>query len=253
MLSKKLPFLTANFTKAYTMKNLLLIDDDKELVSLLAKSLTSAGFATEVAYDGEQGLSKILSKNYNLILLDIRMPRMDGFEVLRLLRQKNDTPVLMLTTQNSEKEILLALEMGADDYISKPFSEQELLKHIYAVLRYTEYKTGNTDNKISYMDIELFPTQQQITCQGFTIELTSTELLLLEKFLTSPGKLLTRSQLSEQILGKKLQPSDRSIDMHLSNLKRKIPTRLDGQLRVKNIRGQGYIWLDEQQAITYEE
>ncbi|WP_160063608.1 response regulator [Psychromonas sp. L1A2] len=231
------------------MKNLLLIDDDKELVSLLADFLTSAGFNIEVAYDGEQGLSKILSKNYNLILLDIIMPRMNGFEVLRLLRQKNDTPVLMLTNKSNEKDIQLALEMGADDYISKPFSEQELLKHIQAVLRYTEYKTGNTDNKVSHMDIELFPTQQQITCQGFTIELTSTELLLLEKFLTYPGKLLTRSDLSEQILGKKLQPSDRSIDMHLSNLKRKIPIRLDGQLRVKNIRGRGYIWLDEQEPI----
>ncbi|WP_025563460.1 response regulator [Psychromonas sp. SP041] len=231
------------------MKNLLLIDDDKELVSFLEKFLTSAGFKTEVAFDGEEGLSKILSKDYNLILLDIKMPRMDGFEVLRLLRQKNDTPVLMLTIENSEQDILLALEMGADDYISKPFSEQELLKHVQAVLRYTEHKTGNTDDKISYQDIELFPTQQQITCQGFTIELTSTELLLLEKFLTHPGDLLTRSDLSEQILGKKLIPSDRSIDMHLSNLRRKIPIRLDGQLRVKNVRGQGYVWLGEQEAI----
>lgn len=230
------------------MKNLLLIDDDKELVSVLAAYLTSAGFKIEVAYDGEQGLSKILSKDYDLILLDIMMPRMNGFEVLRLLRQKNDTPVLMLPNQNSEKDILFALELGADDYISKPFSERELLKHIQAVLRYTEYKTGNTDNKICHLDIELFPTQQQIACQGFTIELTSTELLLLEKFLTYPGKLLTRSDLSEEILGKKLQPLDRCIDMHLSNLRRKIPTRLDGQLRVKNIRGSGYIWLDGQQA-----
>lgn len=226
------------------MKNLLLIDDDKELVSLLAEFLTLEGFAVEIAHDGEDGLSKALSKEYDLILLDVMMPRMNGFDMLKLLRQKNDTPVLMLTAKGDEIDRVLGLEMGADDYLAKPFSERELLARIRAILRRTQYKVVNSENKLSHLDIELFPTQQQAICQDFTIELTGTELSLLEKFLKHPGELFSKSDLSEQVLGKTLQPFDRSIDMHLSNLRRKLPGRLDGQTRVKNFRGRGYMWLD---------
>lgn len=226
------------------MKNLLLIDDDKELVSSLVEYLTLQGFFVETAFDGEQGLTKFLSKDYDLILLDVIMPRMNGLEVLKLLRQKSDTPVLMLTTNNDQMDKLLELEMGADDYLAKPFTERELLARIRTIFRRTQYKTANTSNKVSHLDIELFPTQQQAICQQRTIELTSSELLLLENFLKHPGELLAKAQLSEQVLGKELQPFDRSIDMHLSNLRRKLPLRLDGQARVKNFRGRGYMWLD---------
>lgn len=228
----------------YTMKNLLLIDDDKELVSLLDKNLTSEGFIVETAYDGEEGLNKFLIKDYDLIILDGVMPRMSGFEMLKLIRQKTDTPVLMLTAENDQTEHVISLGMGADDYLTKPFSERDLSGRIKVMLRRIQYKKGNADNKISHLDIELFPSQQQALCQERTIELTNTELLLLEKFLTNPGQLLEKSVLSEQVLGKKLQKFDRSIDMHLSNLRRKLPTRLDGQIRVKNFRGRGYMWLD---------
>ena len=228
----------------YTMKNLLLIDDDKELVSLLDKNLTSEGFIVETAYDGEEGLNKFLIKDYDLIILDGVMPRMSGFEMLKLIRQKTDTPVLMLTAENDQTEHVISLGMGADDYLTKPFSERDLSGRIKVMLRRIQYKKGNADNKISHLDIELFPSQQQALCQERTIELTNTELLLLEKFLNNPGQLLEKSALSEQVLGKKLQKFDRSIDMHLSNLRRKLPTRLDGQIRVKNFRGRGYMWLD---------
>ena len=228
----------------YTMKNLLLIDDDKELVSLLDKNLTSEGFIVETAYDGEEGLNKFLIKDYDLIILDEVMPRMSGFEVLKLIRQKTDIPVLMLTAENDQTKQVISLGMGADDYLTKPFSERDLSGRIKVMLRRIQYKKANADNKISHLDIELFPSQQQALCQERTIELTNTELLLLEKFLTNPGQLLEKSALSEQVLGKKLQKFDRSIDMHLSNLRRKLPTRLDGQIRVKNFRGRGYMWLD---------
>lgn len=228
----------------YTMKNLLLIDDDKELVSLLDKNLTSEGFIVETAYDGEEGLNKFLIKDYDLIILDGVMPRMSGFEMLKLIRQKTDTPVLMLTAENDQTEQVISLGIGADDYLTKPFSERDLSGRIKVMLRRIQYKKGNADNKISHLDIELFPSQQQALCQERTIELTNTELLLLEKFLTNPGQLLEKSALSEQVLGKKLQKFDRSIDMHLSNLRRKLPARLDGQIRVKNFRGRGYMWLD---------
>ena len=226
------------------MKNLLLIDDDKELVSLLAEFLSLENFNIETAYDGESGLQQALLGNYDLILLDVMMPRMTGFEMLKLLRQKSEIPVLMLTAKGDEIDKVLGLEMGADDYLAKPFSERELLARIRAILRRTQHKKSESKSKISHLDIELFPAQQQAVCQGFTIELTGTELLLLEKFLNHPGELFSKAELSEQVLGKKLQPFDRSIDMHLSNLRRKLPARLDGQTRVKNFRGRGYMWLE---------
>lgn len=226
------------------MKKLLLIDDDKELVSLLAEFLSLENFTIETAYDGEQGLQKAIADNYDLILLDVMMPRMNGFEMLKLLRQKNETPVLMLTAKGDEIDKVLGLEMGADDYLAKPFSERELLARIRAILRRTQHKNATNQNKISHLDIELFPAQQQAICQELTIELTATELLLLETFLNHPGELYSKATLSEQVLGKKLQPFDRSIDMHLSNLRRKLPARLDGQTRVKNFRGRGYMWLE---------
>lgn len=226
------------------MKNLLLIDDDKELVSLLAEFLTLEKFNVDTAPDGEHGLQKALTGDYDLLLLDVMMPRMNGFDMLKLLRQKSDTPVLMLTAKGDEIDKVLGLEMGADDYLAKPFSERELLARIRAILRRTQYKNSETPSKLTHLDIELFPSQQQAVCQDFTIELTGTELLLLEKFLAHPGELFSKAELSEEVLGKKLQPFDRSIDMHLSNIRRKLPTRLDGQTRVKNFRGRGYMWLD---------
>lgn len=226
------------------MKNILLIDDDKELVSLLAEFLSLEDFNIDIAHDGESGLQKALTTPYDLILLDVMMPRMNGFEMLKLLRQKTEMPVLMLTAKGDEIDKVLGLEMGADDYLAKPFSERELLARIRAILRRTQNVNTETQSKISHLDIELYPAQQQAICQGFTVELTGTELLLLEKFLQHPGKLFSKEELSEQVLGKKLQAFDRSIDMHLSNLRRKLPSRTDGQTRVKNFRGRGYMWLE---------
>ena len=226
------------------MNKLLLIDDDKELVSLLAEFLTLENFDIESASDGESGLQKALLGNYDLILLDVMMPRMTGFEMLKLLRQKSEVPVLMLTAKGDEIDKVLGLEMGADDYLAKPFSERELLARIRAILRRTQHQKLESQSKITHLDITLYPGQQQAICQGLTIELTGTELLLLEKFITHPGELFSKKELSEEVLGKKLQPFDRSIDMHLSNLRRKLPDRQDGQTRVKNFRGRGYMWLE---------
>jgi len=225
------------------MKNLLLIDDDKEFVNWLVSFLSLENFNIETAHDGESGLQKALTGDYDLILLDCMMPRMNGLEMLKLLRQKSTMPVLMLTTKGDEIDKVLGMEMAADDYLGKPFSERELLTRIRAILRRIQHRKSAPQNKISHLDIDLFPAQQQVVCQAFTIELTATERLLLEKFLRHPGELLSKEALSEQLLGKKLQPFDRSIDMHLSNLRRKLPTRADGQTRVKNVRGRGYIWL----------
>ena len=226
------------------MSKLLLVDDDKELVSLLAEFLALENFEVEIAHDGESGLQKALYNEYDLILLDVMMPRMSGFEMLKLLRQKSTMPVLMLTAKGDEIDKVLGLEMGADDYLAKPFSERELLARIRAILRRTQLTHIDNPTKVSHLDIDLYPGQQQAVCQGQTIELTGTELLLLEQFLNHPGKIFSKESLSEDVLGKKLQAFDRSIDMHLSNLRRKLPDRTDGQTRVKNFRGRGYMWLE---------
>ncbi|MEI6896431.1 MAG: response regulator, partial [Psychromonas sp.] len=197
------------------------------------------------------GLQKALDGNYDLLLLDVMMPRLNGFDVLQLLRQKSDVPVLMLTAKGDVIDKALGLEMGADDYLAKPFSERELLARIRAILRRTQHKNADTQtNILTHLDIQLFPAQQQAICQDFTVELTATELLLLEKFLVHPGELFSKAELSEEVLGKKLQPFDRSIDMHLSNIRRKLPPRKDGITRVKNFRGRGYMWLDGEVEVS---
>ncbi len=223
-------------------KLLLLIDDDQELVSLLSEFLSHENFHVDSTYDGESGLHKALSGNYDLILLDFAMPRMSGFEVLELLCQKKEIPVLLFAEKGDQIDKALGMEIGADDYLVKPFTERELLARIQAILRRTQHQ--KTEHKISHLDIDLFPAQQQAVCQGLIIELTATELLLLEKFMTHPGQLFSKKELSEKVLGRELEPFDRSIDMHLSNLRRKLPSRQDGQTRVKNFRGRGYMWLE---------
>jgi two-component system response regulator CpxR len=232
------------------MKRLLLIDDDVDLVSLLSEFLVQKKFTVDYANDGETGLQKALHGSYDLILLDTNMPRMNGFEVLKLLRQKSKVLVLMFIEDGDEINKILDLEIGADNYLAKPFSERELLTHIRDILRHTQQHT-DTKNKISHLDIDLFTTHRAY-CQGLIISLTISEFLLLKELMLHPGKLYSKRDLSERILGKTLLAEDRSIDMHLSNLRRKFPPRLDGQKRVKKIRGNGYVWLEEGSTLNTE-
>ncbi|AGH80406.1 copper-sensing two-component system response regulator CpxR [Psychromonas sp. CNPT3] len=227
------------------MKKLLLIDDDKELVSLLSDFLRKENFIVDIAFDGEQGLQKALSGDYDMLILDAMMPRMNGMDMLKLLRQKSDVPVLILANKGDPIDKALGVAMNADDYLTKPFCERDLLAQTLSILRRNQHKKIDPKDMISYLDVQLYHDQQQVICQNFTIELTTTELLLLETFLTHPGKIFSKVELSEDILGKKLLPFDRSIDMHLSNIRRKLPPRIDGNTRVKNFRGKGYMWVED--------
>ncbi|MCE2572333.1 response regulator [Motilimonas eburnea] len=232
------------------MYQLLLIDDDRELAALLKEFLSLEGFDTELAHDGEAGLAKAQQGKYDLILLDVMMPKLNGFDTLKQLRQTSQQPVLMLTAKGDEIDRVLGLEMGADDYLAKPFSDRELVARIKAILRRTathpqsNQATTTAAGVLKHLDIELNPGKQTVQCQRQHIELTGTEFLLLQEFIEHPGQVLSKSELSERVLGKKLMPFDRSIDMHLSNLRRKLPEREDGQDRVKTLRGRGYIWLE---------
>jgi len=228
------------------MSRLLIVDDDHELAQLLGEYLSLEGFQIDIAADGIQGLEQLQKGHYDLMLLDVMMPGLGGFEVLKRLRAEgNRQPVLMLTAKGDEIDRVLGLEMGADDYLPKPFSERELLARIKAILRRTSDTSlpDEESGSLRYMDIELHPGQQQVLCQGNEVELTGTEFLLLQYLLGHAGELLSKAELSEQVLGKRLAPFDRSIDMHLSNLRKKLPQRSDGLPRVKTLRGRGYIWL----------
>ncbi|HGH6026841.1 TPA: response regulator [Vibrio mimicus] len=228
------------------MAHILLIDDDTELTSLLTEVLQYEGFDISEANDGEAGLAAVTDQ-IDLILLDVMMPKLNGMETLKRLREKWATPVLMLTAKGEEIDRVIGLELGADDYLPKPFSDRELLARIRAILRRTQNALSpkHTD-VIECQDIQVYPGKQEAYCQGQLLDLTTTEFALLTHFVQSPGETLTKEMLSIEVLGKRLAAFDRAIDMHVSNLRKKLPERLDGKARIKTLRGRGYLMVQEE-------
>lgn len=226
------------------MSQILLIDDDLGLAELLAQLLELEGFSLTLAHDGEAGLHLALSQQFDLILLDVMLPKLNGFEVLKALRAKKQTPVLMLTARGDEIDRVVGLEIGADDYLPKPFNDRELVARIKAIIRRTSQPLDDHQPSIiEFADIKLDPSRQEVVCQDQLLILTGTEFSLLYHMIQHSGEVLSKDNLSENVLGKKLMPFDRSLDMHLSNLRKKLPERADGRPRVKTLRGKGYIWL----------
>lgn len=228
------------------MAHILLIDDDTELTGLLTEVLQYEGFEISQANDGEAGLAAV-SDEIDLILLDVMMPKLNGMETLKRLREKWATPVLMLTAKGEEIDRVIGLELGADDYLPKPFSDRELLARIRAILRRTQHGlTPKNSDVIECQDIQVYPGKQEAYCQGQLLELTTTEFALLTHFVQSPGATLTKEMLSIEVLGKHLAAFDRAIDMHVSNLRKKLPERPDGKARIKTLRGRGYLMVQEE-------
>ncbi|TDO98653.1 response regulator [Marinomonas balearica] len=230
------------------MQHILIIDDDTELTDLLKELLTFESFTISVAHDGEAGLDKINDK-IDIILLDVMMPKLNGIDTLRRIREKSDIPVLMLTAKGDEIDRVVGLELGADDYLPKPFSERELLARIRAILRRspisTSSKVQNSDpDSLQYFDITLYPGRVEAYCNDTLLDLTSTEFELLLHFLQTPGKIQTKEALSLDVLGKRLAPFDRAIDMHVSNLRKKLPDWENGKPRIKTLRGRGYLFVE---------
>lgn len=231
------------------MPKILLVDDDVELIELLAELLTLEGFEIDMANNGLQALQK-LDLSYDLVLLDIMMPVLNGVETLKKIRQEFSVPVIMLTARGDDIDRILGLELGADDYIPKPFNDRELVARIKAILRRTQPATLNTDVKENrsefvFCDITLYPGRQQAFHHDKDLELTGTEFALLQKLVLNPGQILSRESLSIEILGKQLTPFDRAIDMHMSNLRKKLPPRTDGSPWFKTLRGRGYLLVSE--------
>ncbi|MDN3615424.1 MAG: response regulator [Vibrio gallaecicus] len=229
------------------MANILLIDDDTELTSLLKDILSFEGFSVSEANDGYAGLEAV-TDDIDLILLDVMMPKLNGMETLKKLRETRQTPVLMLTAKGEEIDRVIGLELGADDYLPKPFSDRELLARIRAILRRTQTEAVTpkpTNDGIEYNGIKIYPGKQEAYYKGELVDLTTTEFALLSHLIQNPGKVITKESLSLDVLGKRLAAFDRAIDMHISNLRKKLPERADGKPRIKTLRGRGYLLIEE--------
>ncbi len=224
------------------MERVLIVDDDIELCELVAEYLKPEGFEVEAVHDGERGLERALSGEHVLIVLDVMLPGMNGLEVLRRLRaQLSRVPVIILTARGDDVERIVGLEIGADDYLGKPFNPRELVARIRAVLR-RAHPSQPTSQKISVGDVELDPAARIVRRGGVPVELTSVEFALLETLLRAAGQVVTREQIAKDVLGRRFTAYDRSIDMHVSKLRRKLGGAGDGEERIKTIRGIGYIY-----------
>jgi len=226
------------------MGKILIIDDDEELCELVSEYLTVEGFDIESVNDGQSGLDRALSGDYEMAILDVMLPKMNGFDVLRNLREKSKLPVIMLTARGDDMERIVGLEIGADDYLPKPFNPRELAARLRAILRRSVVEDGEPDanEKIDIDGVQLSPSSRTAILDGEELSLTSVEFGLLHELLKEAGKIVKKEDLSETVLERKLSPYDRSLDMHISNLRKKLGPRADGSERIKTIRSVGYIY-----------
>lgn len=228
------------------MDRILVIDDDAELCSLVGEYLESEGFRVEAVYDGERGLEQAGKGEYVLVVLDVMLPGINGFEVLRRIRATSRVPVLLLTARGEDVDRIVGLEIGADDYLPKPFNPRELVARIRAVLRRTHEgkpaRDGSVPEIIRVGDIELDPATRVVRRGGKPVDLTSVEFGLLEALLREAGRVITRERLAAVVLSRKFSPFDRSIDMHVSKVRKKLGD-VEGEMEhIKTVRGVGYIF-----------
>jgi len=224
------------------MNRILLADDDIELADMLVEYLNREGFEVDTVHDGKAALEKSLNDHYELIILDVMMPELNGFDVLRQLRTHSQVPVLMLTARGEDVDSIVGLEIGADDYLAKPCNPRVLVAHIRAILRRSESATTTpaTVDILAIGDIELQRGARRVLLNHQPQTMTSTEYRVLEVLLESAGHVVSKQDLSDRALGRELSPYDRSLDMHVSNLRKKLGPLADDEERIKTIRGVGY-------------
>jgi two-component system OmpR family response regulator/two-component system response regulator CpxR len=221
--------------------NVLIIDDDAELIDLLQEYLELEGFSVGRAEDGETGVGAALSGAYAIAVVDMMLPRLSGIEVLKSIRAKSVMPVIMLTAKGDDIDRIIGLEVGADDYISKPCSPRELLARIRAVLRRTLLAPSAVlPAAIRAGALVLDPQRRQVECAGRSVDLTSTEFNLLEVLARNQGSPVSKKELSELGLGRPIARFDRSIDVHVSSIRQKLGPSPGGQPRILTVRGFGY-------------
>ena len=233
---------------AVSARRILLIDDDSELCELLVEYLQPEGFRVDVLHSGTEAAEKALAQQYSLLILDVMLPGLRGFEVLQKIRAQSRVPVIMLTARGDDVDRILGLEIGADDYVPKPFNPRELAARIHAVLRRTiannpsDTPSPAAGEILRLGDLELRPASHLALRQGRELDLTTVEFSMLKLFLSAPGLVIERDRLAREILGRVLSPFDRSIDVHVSNLRRKLGRAPDGSERIKAIRNAGYLY-----------
>ncbi|MCW5959604.1 MAG: response regulator transcription factor [Pyrinomonadaceae bacterium] len=225
------------------MNNILIIDDDEDLCELVSEYLSVEGFEVNAVHDGAAGLQKALEGDYDLAILDVMLPKMNGFDVLRELRKSSKLPVLMLTARGEDMERIVGLEIGADDYLPKPFNPRELVARLRAILRRSENaEEPSKSDAIKVDDVEVQPSARSAKRNGEDLVLTSVEFDLLAALMKKSGEVVRKEDLSQQVLDRELSPFDRSLDMHISNLRKKLGTRSSGEDIIKTIRSVGYIY-----------
>jgi two-component system response regulator CpxR len=220
----------------------LLVDDDRELCRMLGEYLNPEGFRLTTVHDGDEALYALGRHHFDLIVLDVMLPRLGGLDVLRSLRQKNTTPVLMLTARGEDIDRVVGLELGADDYLPKPFNPRELVARMRAILRRSlllEPQPGRRD-RIDAGPLSLHFASRTASARGQTINLTGAEFRVLEVLMQQVGIVVSREQLTRQVLSRRLTPYDRSIDTHISNIRRKLVAVAD-QVSIVNVRRTGYV------------
>jgi DNA-binding response OmpR family regulator len=217
--------------------HILLVDDDAELCGLLSEFLLHEGFTVECAHEGHIGLEMALQPGVDLVVLDVMLPGIDGFEILKRLRQQSKVPVMMLTARGEDVDRIVGLELGADDYLAKPFNPRELVARIRAVLRRYAPRPLDASGRLEVNGVTLDPGAREVFSNGKPVELTTFEFDILELLMRSAGHVLSRDALMENFYSRKATPFDRSLDMHISHLRKKLE---HGEALIKTIRGVGY-------------
>ena len=226
------------------MEQVLVIDDDVELCTLVAEYLQAEGFGVECVHDGERGLQRATGGGYTLAVLDVMLPGINGFEVLRRIRATSRLPVLLLTARGEDVDRIVGLEIGADDYLPKPFNPRELVARIRAILRRTRIdgKPSQAAPEVVRVGaVELDPATRTVRHEGKPVDLTSVEFNLLEVLLREAGHVVPRERLVNAVLSRKFSPFDRSIDMHVSKVRKKLGDT-ESDEHIKTVRGVGYIF-----------
>ncbi len=234
------------------MDRILVIDDDIELCELLTDYLSSEGFIVEAVNNGREGAEQAPVGDYVLIILDVMLPELNGFDVLRKIREQSKVPVIMLTARGDDIDRIVGLELGADDYLPKPFNPRELVARIRAIQRRmvaeVQQPAAEKLPEVTIGDVVLNPANRSVRCAGKNIELTSVEFNLLEVLLARAGEVISREELVEKVLGRRLSAYDRSIDVHVSALRKKLGHYAGETERIKTVRSVGYLYsLPEEQ------
>jgi len=225
---------------------ILLIDDDRELCELMGRFLSSEGFDVAAEHDGNAGLERLKQDGFELAVLDIMMPGKNGMDVLRELRQFSSMPVIMLTARGEEMDRIIGLELGADDYLPKPCNPRELAARIRAVLRRSEQsQSGSEKQSNQFGSIEWQPQSRSISEHGNVLDLTATEYNILSTLMQRAGEVVNKHELSQAALGKRYGPFDRSLDVHIGHLRKKLDETTNHEPRIKTVRGIGWLFVPE--------